>query len=133
VDGATARFLRPDERSLAMLVRKSLAASSGGEGFVTVRPGIAVANGGLDVVFTDLGAMRAYMLDEGGQDVRGETLRCSDDVFFVGDHLGFDESTRARLAAVGARPLSVGPLSLHADDAVTVLSNELDRAPRARE
>jgi len=127
VDGATARFLRPDERSLATLVRKSLAAYSGGEGFVTVRPGIAVATGGLDVVLADLGAMRAYLLDEGGRDVRGETLGSRDDVFFVGDHLGFDESTRARLAEAGARPVSVGPVSLHADDAVTVLSNELDR------
>lgn len=128
VDGATAQFLRPDERSLAVLVRKSLAAESSGEGFVTVRPGVAVASGGLDVVFADLGAMRAYILDEGGPDFRSETTHSRDDVFFIGDHLGFDESTRARLAEAGARPVSVGPISLHADDAVAVLSNELDRA-----
>jgi tRNA (pseudouridine54-N1)-methyltransferase len=126
-DGATARFLRPDERSLATLVRKSLAASSAGAGFVTVRPGIAVATGGLDVVLADLGAMRAYVLDERGLDFRSETLRSRDDVFFVGDHLGFDESTRALLLEAGARSVSVGPIGLHAEDAVTVLSNELDR------
>jgi tRNA (pseudouridine54-N1)-methyltransferase len=108
-----------------------LATNSDGEGFVTVRPGIAVATGGLDVVFADLGAMRAYILHEGGPDFRSETLHSSDDVFFIGDHLGFDEATRARLAEVGARPVSVGPISLHADDAVTVLSNELDRGPSA--
>src|SRR5215207_1855813 len=38
IDGATARFVRPDERSLATLVQKSLAAAPDGTGFATVRP-----------------------------------------------------------------------------------------------
>src|SRR4051812_44596086 len=46
VDGASARFLRPDERSLAILVQRSLAAEVEGPGFVPVKPGIAVADGG---------------------------------------------------------------------------------------
>jgi len=127
VDGATVRFLRPDERSLATLVKKALAAAAHGEGFVHVRPGIAVAAGGLDAVFADLGAAQSYILEEHAPDVRDEPTIARDAVFFLGDHLGFDAPTRGRLADVGARPVSVGPISLHADDAVTVLSNELDR------
>jgi tRNA (pseudouridine54-N1)-methyltransferase len=50
VDGARARFLRPDERSLATLVQKSLAAAPGDPAFVEVRPGVAVAQGGLEAV-----------------------------------------------------------------------------------
>jgi tRNA (pseudouridine54-N1)-methyltransferase len=107
-----------------------LAAASDGDGFVEVHPGIAIAAGGLDVVFADLGAMRAYILDEDAPDLRGAQLGSRRDVFFLGDHLGFDETTRVRLAEVGARPMSIGPISVHADDAVTVLSNELDRRAR---
>ncbi|MBV9950021.1 MAG: hypothetical protein JOZ69_24485, partial [Myxococcales bacterium] len=127
VEGATARFLRPDERSLATLVKKSLAAEVDGEGFVQVRPGIRVAAGGLDPVFTDLGEAPSYVLEEHAPDLRAERAIARDAVFFVGDHLGFDGLTRARLAAAGSRPVSVGPVSLHADDVVMVLSNELDR------
>jgi tRNA pseudouridine-54 N-methylase len=31
------------------------------------------------------------------------------------------------MAALGAQPLGVGPRSLHAEDAITIVSNEIDR------
>jgi tRNA (pseudouridine54-N1)-methyltransferase len=127
VEGAAVRFLRPDERSLATLVQKSLAAAREGAGFVSVRPGIAVADGGLDVVLDDVGRATFYVLEEGAADVRQATIDVGDPVFFVGDHAGFDAPTRARLASIGARPVSVGPVSLHADDIVALVNNELDR------
>lgn len=128
VEGATARFLRPDERSLAVLAQKVLAAPPAQEpGFVAVRPGIAVAAGGLDVVLADLGAAALYVLEEGAADIREQPLGAPDSAFFLGDHLGFDEVTRARLAALGATPIGVGPVSVHADDAVALVLNELDR------
>jgi tRNA (pseudouridine54-N1)-methyltransferase len=126
VDGAAVRFLRPDERSLATLVQKALAAAREGAGFVSVRPGIAVAEGGLETVLGDIGPASLYVLEEGAANLRGATLDVGDPVFFVGDHAGFDEPTRARLASLGALPVSVGPLSLHADDIVAVVNNELD-------
>jgi tRNA (pseudouridine54-N1)-methyltransferase len=135
--GAEAAFLRPDERSLAVLVKKVLGAEGvgdvrdarpAGDDFVAVRPGIAVANRGLAAVLADLGASRLYVLEEGAPDVRAETdLGNADAAFFVGDHLGFDEPTRGSLAAAGARPIGVGPVGVHAEDAVAILSNELDR------
>jgi tRNA (pseudouridine54-N1)-methyltransferase len=130
VDGAVAAYVRPDERSLATLVQKALATPSGTPGFTLLRRGIAIADGGLDVVLADLGPSAPYVLEEGAPDVRDASLTPrpgAADVFFVGDHLGFDEATRARIAAIGAEPLSVGPVSVHADDAVALLVNELDR------
>ena len=52
IDGATARYLRPDERSLAVLVQKVLAVpvETASAGFVEVRPGVAIAEGGLDEI-----------------------------------------------------------------------------------
>jgi tRNA (pseudouridine54-N1)-methyltransferase len=138
VEGATARFLRPDERSLAMIVQKALATPGEGAGFVEVRPGIAVAASGLDGVIADIGPATPYLLEEGATDLRDITEGslnapdAPDPVFFIGDHLGFDEATRARLVALGATAVSVGPVSVHADDAIVLVSNELDRLEARR-
>lgn len=132
VRGAEAKFLRPDERSLATLLKKTLATDLDvpGAGFVPVRPGIAVSRGDLDEALADLGAARLFVLEETGADLRAAALPAPDgDVAFaLGDHQGFDAPTRARLAAAGAEAVSVGPTSLHTEDVVTLVWNELDRA-----
>jgi tRNA (pseudouridine54-N1)-methyltransferase len=129
IRGAGVKFLRPDERALAVLARKVLASvADEGPGFVTVKPGIDVARGALDRVLSDAGGASLYVLEEGAPDVRGiADLATGDQVFFIGDPSGFDEVTRARLKEAGARPVSVGPVSLHAEDVVTLVSNEIDR------
>ncbi len=137
IDGREVRFVRPDERALALLVQKALGrASLDAEpgSFVQIRPGVAVAAGGLDAVLADLhgsGAavigMPAYLLEEGARDVREGTLEADDVVVFVGDHIGFDDATRATLDRIGATPIGIGPLSVHADDAITIVCNEMDR------
>ncbi len=135
IEGLTARFLRPDERSLAVLVQKALAApieavdatGTHRASFIEVRPGVAIAEAGLDAVLADLGEASLHVLEEGAPDVRDVALPGGDQAFFLGDHLGFDETTRALLAALGATPIGVGPVSVHADDAVVLIVNELDR------
>ena len=131
-DGAAAKFVRPDERSLATLVKKALAKADDlqwtARGFVDVKAGIASASGGLADVIADLGCATPFVLDENGADVRDSKDWGRGDVaFFVGDHKGFGEATRTSLAAIGARPIRVGPVSLHAEDAIAVVSNEIDR------
>jgi tRNA (pseudouridine54-N1)-methyltransferase len=128
-DAAAAKFVRPDERSLATLVRKALASGHdvrAGE-FLDARPGISVMSGGLEGAIADLGDATPYVLDEGAPDIRELAQLGRDSAFFLGDHLGFDDATRAQLAAIGARPISVGPMSLHAEDVIAIVSNELDR------
>lgn len=132
--GADAKFIRPDERSLATLAKKVLASQADvpGAGFVEIKAGIALARGGLEAVVPDLGGAAPYILEEGAPDLRDDPqLGRGDVVFFFGDHLGFDAGTRARLAALDARPVGVGPVSLHAEDAVALVSNELDRRQAA--
>lgn len=127
IDGATAEYLRPDERSLAVMVQKALAREPDGDGlgFGTAKRGVSVAAAGLDAVLADVGASVPYVLEAGSaRDVRDEPLG-DDVVFYLGDHLGLEESTRARLGAATA--LSVGPVVLHADDTIVLVNNALDR------
>jgi tRNA (pseudouridine54-N1)-methyltransferase len=132
IEGAHARYVRPDERSLAVLIKKALAQAPAGPAFSPVRPGIAVADAGLEAVIGDLGAATRYVLEEGAPDVRDCDLDLDDAAFFVGDHQGFEPAARAQLAALGARPIGVGPVSVHADDAIVLVANELDRQQARR-
>jgi tRNA (pseudouridine54-N1)-methyltransferase len=134
IDGADAQYVRPDERALALTVQRALAAPAEGPRFVELGKGVAVAAGGLDAVLADLGPATLYVLEEDAPDVRAAALAAADPAFFLGDHLGFDEATRARLAALGATAVGLGPVSVHADDAVVLITNELDRraAPAPR-
>ena len=126
-DGATVRFLRPEERNVATLIKKVLARTYEGGPFARVRDGIAVADGGLETVVADLAPGTPYVLEEGAPDVRGVELDLENAIFFAGDHLGFNAETRAAIASLGAVPISIGPVSLHAEDAITIVSNETDR------
>jgi tRNA (pseudouridine54-N1)-methyltransferase len=132
VDGRHIRFVRPDERALALLVQKALGRADRAaprDVFVEIRAGLAVSAGGLDAVLADVGATagRLYVLEEDGRDVREAPVEGDDVVVFIGDHRGFDDATRERLAALGAMAIGIGPVSVHADDAITILGNELDR------
>ena len=137
IDGAEIRFVRPDERALALLVQKALGRElpeAAPNAFVTIRPGLARASGDLEAVLADVGpGAVAYVLEEDARDVRELPPTDADVVVFVGDNHGFSAATRARIAALGATPVGIGPLSLHADDAITVVSNELDRRRAVRQ
>lgn len=130
IEGAGVRFFRPDERSLAVRMKKALARrdDQDASGFVEVRPGMALARGGLELVLAEARGAQPFVLDERGPDIRAsEDVGATDALFAIGDHLGIPDDARAALDRIGARPLSVGPVAVHADDVVTILTNELDR------
>ena len=119
VRGDAVRSLSPDERSTAALVRKALALPVG-EAFRESGPGILVRRGGLAGVVT--GGEYAVLSEE------GEDLRTLEDIpgsFLLSDHLDFTEYEEAILGHLPR--ISVGPRVLHADHAIAVLQNELDR------
>jgi tRNA (pseudouridine54-N1)-methyltransferase len=137
--GDRVRFLRPDERQLSVLLKKVLASGvdEGVAGFADVRRGISLARGGIDLVLeatqADRGAADVFILDERAPlDLRAVPgLGDGDTVFVLGDHLGLPEDICARLDAAGARRITIGPMSVHAEDAITVVANELDRRAAA--
>jgi tRNA (pseudouridine54-N1)-methyltransferase len=128
-EGNAVQFLRPEERSLATLAKKVLAAADekDANGFTLLRPGISFANAGLEAVLSDLDGATPYVLEEGAPDIRVTAIDLANAVFFAGDHLGFDPETRAALARIGATPVGLGPVSVHVEDAIAIVANELDR------
>jgi tRNA (pseudouridine54-N1)-methyltransferase len=128
IDGRTAKFLRPDERSLATLVKKTLgAAQTLSDTFTEVRPGLELRAGDLSELLNEVGQTPCFVLHEAGADIREQTLVSDDAWYFLGDHLGFDVVSLALLERHGCPRIAVGPVSLHSDDVVALVTNELDR------
>ena len=128
VDGQTAKFLRPDERSLATLVKKTLgAALTVSDSFVELRPGLQLRAGDLTELLREVGDTPCFALHEEGADIREQAFVNDDAWYFFGDHLGFDVVSLALLERHGCPRIAVGPVSLHTDDVVALVSNELDR------
>src|SRR5262249_19596848 len=76
IDGATAQFVRPDERALAVLVKKALATGE-------PKRGVSVAEGGIESVLASLGGATLWTLEEGAPDIRGASLGGPHDAFFI--------------------------------------------------
>ena len=119
VRGAEVRSLSPDERSTAALLRKALALPVG-EAFRESGPGVSVRRGSLKSL---VGPGGYAVLAEDGEDVRRR--RDLPAAFLLSDHLDFTAGEEALLA--GLPRISAGPRVLHADHAIAVVQNELDR------
>lgn len=120
------KHVNPDERSTALLMEKALGAFTTGPVWQPSTPGISVAMMGLEELLEALGPHPLVLLSEDGADIATAEIP-ADATFVLGDHLGFTEDERAELAKRGARRVSVGPVSLQADQCVVVLHNHLDR------
>jgi tRNA (pseudouridine54-N1)-methyltransferase len=143
VDGARVQFLRPDERALAVLAKKVLASRADEDQpaamFVEIKPGIALARGGIEVVLADAPSSTVIVLEEGAADIREATFFASDAkdnrakiendmLIIIGDHHGLPENVKE----IAGQRVSIGPVSIHADDVVAVVTNEIDRRSAMR-
>ncbi len=117
--GDLVRSLSPDERSAAALIKKVIDVPCGSE-FREAASGVFIRKGGLERLLSE---KRFAVLDEKGPDVRNAPEL--PDTFLLSDHLNFTEEEEALLR--DCPRYSVGPKCLHADHAIIVLHNELDR------
>ena len=127
LEGRTIRYLNPDERSTAALIRKAIAAAQGarpGE-WVPSTPGIHARWGDLAHVREELEGegFSPYMLEEGGDFIRKVTFPARA-AFFLSDHRDFTPEDREALA--GLPRISLGPHSLQAQTCIALVHNELD-------
>ncbi|MHB8603642.1 MAG: tRNA (pseudouridine(54)-N(1))-methyltransferase TrmY [Thermoplasmatota archaeon] len=128
--GDAVQRLNPDERSTAALVQRALATPVTGPVWQESTPGVAVAALALDeIVATAPRGARLFVAHEAGEDARAVSWRdVPDALVVIGDTEGFTTEDETALAKAGARSISVGPRALMAEDVVTLLHNEWDRA-----
>jgi tRNA (pseudouridine54-N1)-methyltransferase len=125
-DGSAIRYLSPDERSAASLIKKALEKNV--QDFWTEStPGVSIRKGDLDVLLNSLDKKITY-LREDGEDIRKKKFdEVFDPLFVLGDHMGLTGDEERIVLGNDPGIISVGPLSLHADHCIVLLHNEMDR------
>jgi tRNA (pseudouridine54-N1)-methyltransferase len=128
-DGAAVRYLSPDERSAASLIKKALEKSA--QGFWTEStPGVSIRTGDFGDLLGELNKKITY-LREDGADIRKKPFDTGSDLLFVlGDHMGLTDDEEAVIREHEHEIISVGPLSLHADHCIVLLHNEMNRSEK---
>lgn len=134
-DGADVRYLSPDERSAASLIKKALEKNA--QDFWTEStPGVSIRKGELGDLLAELKApylntgtnKKIIYLRDDGEDIRGKKLE--EPLFVLGDHMGLTDDEEKIIEAYEHEIVSVGPLSLHADHCIVILHNEMDRTEK---
>jgi len=127
--GETLRHLNPDERTTAALLKKALAVPATPEWALSTS-GIFVRTGGLAEVLADLKDVRLIYLREDGADIRGldENGLSGEDAFILGDHTGMTPEEEALIDQAGAKVVSLGSTSLHADHCIVLINWFLDNS-----
>lgn len=120
------KHVNPDERTTALLFEKALGTPTTGPVWQPSTPGVSVAVMPLDELLGELGDRPLVLLSEDGADVATADIP-ADATFVLGDHLGFTPEEEALLAPRAAARVSLGPVSLQADQCIVVLHNHLDR------
>ncbi|HKZ48012.1 MAG TPA: tRNA (pseudouridine(54)-N(1))-methyltransferase TrmY [Thermoplasmata archaeon] len=117
--------LNPDERSTAARLRRALEYEGAVEKEIT--EGVHTGSRSFADVVGSLAPL--YVLAEDGKDLR-DTDFPSDPAFLLSDDedLTADEAQLAADHAAGR--VSAGPLTLHSDQVITLVHNELDRRDR---
>ncbi|OPY54799.1 MAG: tRNA (pseudouridine(54)-N(1))-methyltransferase [Methanosaeta sp. PtaU1.Bin112] len=137
--GETLRHLNPDERTTAALLKKALAVPATPQWAMSTS-GIFVRTGGFPELLSDLKDARLIYLREDGTDIRPiskesgkECMACASPsgemAFILGDHTGMMPEEEALLEQAGARVVSLGPVSLHADHCIVLINWLLDTDP----
>lgn len=134
IEGSSVKYLNPDERACAALMRKNLSFELSGSTGTSIRtsPGIYQTRGDLEYLLSVIRGTIA-LLDEGGSDLFLEdniNELASEDkrIFFIlSDDQDLREDEREALERSCMMKISVGPLSLHTNQAITIVHNAIDR------
>lgn len=125
-EGNAVRYLSPDERSAASLIKKALEKNI--QDFWTEStPGVSVRKGDMEGLLKEMDKKIIY-LREDGEDIRKKKIdEDFDPLFVLGDHLGLTVEEERIVLGYDPEIMSIGPLSLHADHCIVLLHNEMDR------
>lgn len=125
--GSEVRYLNPDERSTASLIRNALMKPVGKGEEVQSTPGVYVSRRSFADVLDELSADgRVIYLREDGTDIRDYEFP-ENPVYVMGDDRDPNEEEETLLLSHGPDRIRLGPLSLHANHCIVLVHNEMDR------
>jgi tRNA (pseudouridine54-N1)-methyltransferase len=124
ISGRDVKYMSPDERNIAGLIRKALGTEDIDDNWDEATPGIEVSSKGLEAVLAELSKDDIFYLREDGRSIEEVSLG-KDAVFVLGDHFGLTDEQEKGLE--GRTRLSLGELSYHTDHCITVVNHRLDK------
>jgi len=126
IDSSELRYMSPDERNVAGLLKQAIEAKEGAIGHREAEstPGIHVSKRGFAAVLDALDGTVVELHEDGTPLADAEPPE--DPVFVLSDHGDFTDEEAALLAERSDRRVRVGPEGLRAEHTVTVAHNYLD-------
>lgn len=119
--GDEIRSLSPDERNIASFIKKGLSIPTG----KTLRqagPGLYCRTGTLEELLSE---QKYAVLDESGIDIRKVAGEDIPDAYLLSDNRNFSDAEQKLIEDLPK--YSLGPAIVHADHAIVLLLNEIDR------
>ncbi len=122
--GSEARYLFPDERNIAGMIRTNLLRHREGK---RETPGIYVSDMDFrEAVESASEDSEIFYLKEGGKDIRSANIS-GNSTFVLGDNKDLTPEEEEMVEKIGARKIGLGKKSLHTYQAIVVANYELDR------
>ncbi|MCK4757096.1 MAG: tRNA (pseudouridine(54)-N(1))-methyltransferase TrmY [Thermoplasmata archaeon] len=123
--GSELKYLNPDERSTAALVKNALMQNPGQDEEINSTPGVYVSRRGLKEVLDSMGDRPFVHLREDGKSIREVELN-ENFVFVMGGQFDLTEDEENLVLDHNPANVSLGPNKLHASHCITIVLNELD-------
>ncbi len=124
LNGREIKYLNPDERSTAALIRNALLKKLNGE--VRSTPGIYISKRNFEDVIEEVAKTQLIYLKEDGEDI-GDIIIEEDATFVLSDDKDLNGEEENVLEKHKAHKVSLGPLDLHTDHCIILVHNEMDR------
>lgn len=122
-NGEKVRYLSPDERSAAALIKKALEKGAPSTGEEETTPGVYISKRSFADVVEGLGNI--VYLHEDGEDIRNIELK-GDEAYVLSDHQNLTPEEETVLENKGARRVSLGKRLYHADHCIVMVNHEID-------
>lgn len=116
IDSNKIKSIRPDEKNIAMHIRKALRNRD--------ISGMTVELKSFENLIKEYDNL--YYLDKKGTDVR-KTKFNKESAYILGDYIGLPGKTKKLMDRLGAKKLSLGNTMLFASHCIVLIHNELDR------
>ncbi len=123
--GDKIKDLQPDERFLATVIRNAVSKKLDNKE-VEVMLGVFVSKKSFEALVKDLSKTQLIYLDSDGKDVREFEFK-KDFTAILSDYIGMPRKSEGWLERMNAEKISLGPVTVFASHAITIMHNEVDR------